>query len=128
MSSMDAFQLNDFPKLDLNQIRKSIGSYQIKQSKAYVADNLNQDGQFKLLINNKIESDVDGNIIYAEIQSRQAGNTEYTVLIKYTPNIDCPTSIKAWMYMSFWFTNCWVLQSCCKYYLFFKLCEAFRGN
>jgi hypothetical protein len=97
-SSMDAFQLNDFPKLDLNQIRKSItfDSYQIKQSKAYVADHWNQDVQFKLLINDKIESDVDGNIIYAEIQPRHAGNTEYTELIKYTPNIDCPTSIKAW--------------------------------
>ena len=28
--------------------------------------------------------------------TRHASNTEYTVLIKYTPNIERPTSIKAW--------------------------------
>ena len=98
MSSIDAFELNDFPKLDLDQIRKNItfGSYQIKQSIGYVSDHLNQDGQFKILINDQIESVKDDNIIYAEVQSRHSSNTEYTVLIRYTTHIDCPTSIKAW--------------------------------
>ena len=84
--------------LNQNKIKlekATFGSYQIKQSIAYVADHLNQDSQFKILINDQIESDVHGNIIYAEVMTRHASNTEYTVLIKYTPNIERPTSIKA---------------------------------
>ncbi len=80
------------------QIRKNItfGSYQIKQSVNYVADHLNQDGQFEILIDNQIECETDGNIILAEVKSRHSSNTEYSVMIKYIPNIDCATSIKAW--------------------------------
>ena len=69
----------------MDQIRKGItyGSYQIKQSVSYVADHINQNGQFQIFINDEIESSDQIKTISAEIQSRHLKTTLYWVMIRY---------------------------------------------
>ena len=65
MARIDAFDLEDFPKLSLSQIRKHItfGSYQIKQAISYVADHLSPEGKFEILNDNRIENENSSEIL-----------------------------------------------------------------
>ncbi|XP_065675501.1 uncharacterized protein LOC136091722 [Hydra vulgaris] len=95
---IDALDLNDFPKFSIDDMRKYItfGSYQIKQSYSYLAEHLNKNGIYIILIDKNIQQVQNYKLISAEIQSRHSNATKYRLYIKYLPNIDSPESVLSW--------------------------------
>ena len=98
-TKINAADIADFPKMDRLCIVKNItlGSYQLKQSLSYLAEHLNQNGKYEILVAKENLKVKDLRILQACIQSRHANSSKYRVYVKYIPNssneID---AIKGW--------------------------------
>jgi hypothetical protein len=95
---IDASKVDDFPNLPLELLKKRItfGSYQLKQSLSYLAEHLNNNGKYEILINRQNSILGSSKIIQANIQSRHSNAVKYKVYIKYSlERRDCE-SIEGW--------------------------------
>ena len=85
---LESYNLNDFPKMDPNEIRKKItfGWYQINQCLGYIAEHLDEKGDFEFHIENSIDKEGSLNVVSCKFFSRQSNNSEYSVYVKYMPH------------------------------------------
>jgi hypothetical protein len=90
--------IEDFPKLEYEDIKNDItlGSYQLNQALSYLAGHLNENGEYEVFINDKIESIKPFKILLSKIESRHVNKCEYNVYIKYLPNESSTKSIAGW--------------------------------
>ena len=83
--SVDAESLN-FPKLSEDFIRSlTFGVYQLKQSKSYTQEHLNDNGEYEFEF-----IDYDEGIIRVKINSRHKSQTIYNTFIKYNKSLNSP--------------------------------------
>ena len=100
-TDIDSFQLNDFPKLNIDDIKNKItlGTYQLKQCFSYLGEHLNRNnGKYsvKIFNENLNTTETKYKIIAAEIQSRHMNKTKYKIFIRYEPNINLISGITGW--------------------------------
>jgi hypothetical protein len=90
--------IEDFPKLEYEDIKNDItlGSYQLNQALSYLIGHLNENGEYEVFINDKIESIKPFKILLSKIESRHVNKCEYNVYIKYLPNESSTKSIAGW--------------------------------
>ena len=82
---VDAESLN-FPKLSEDFIRNlTFGVYQLKQSKSYTQEHLNDDGEYEYEF-----IDYEKEILRVKINSRHKSQTIYNTFIKYSSDINSP--------------------------------------
>jgi hypothetical protein len=88
---IDACNLRDFPRLELEVIRKELTfrNYQLKNALSYLIN-------IEILVSKECISDRNKHILQAKMQSRHINSVLYSVLIAYTPNINDISSIIAW--------------------------------
>ena len=85
LDASDAIQ--DFPKLSLGDLTQmNIGTYQIKQSKSYVLEYMNDDGSFRVRVANDR-----ADMIRASVQSHHSNNNNHDVWMQYSR-----TNISGW--------------------------------
>jgi hypothetical protein len=78
-----------FPEIDLDYLRELFfGTYQIKQSKTYTEEHLDEDGNYIVQV-----APEEGEIIRCRIQSRHSNATRYYAWIRYSL---LDNTIKAW--------------------------------
>ena len=97
---MNLSDLNDFPKIDVQQIKSKItfGWYQIKQGFGYLAEHFDRNGNIEIRLDKKsFEKDTNVKVIGGIFFSRHSNSEMYEVIIKYLPNDDNPKSILAWI-------------------------------
>ena len=74
--------LNDFPIFSYQSlIDLTLGIYQLKQSKSYAIEHLNQNGEYYVQISNQ-----EPHLLRARIQSRHSQSKKYDLWIKYSVN------------------------------------------
>ena len=98
--SIDAIELNDFPKIELESIIKKItfGKYQITQGETYLGEHSNVNkGKILIKINRNITQIDSIKTISAEIQSRHKNRTRHKIYIKYRPNENTSDGITGWV-------------------------------
>ena len=81
---LESYNLNDFPKMDPNEFRKKItfGWYQINQCLGYIAEHLDEKGDFEFHIENSIDKEGSLNVVSCKFFSRHSNNYEYSVYVK----------------------------------------------
>lgn len=97
---IDAVDLNDFPRLDVETLKNKItlGSYQLKQSFSYLSEHLNtNNGKYLIKLRHEEEINTDYKLISALIQSRHSNKTKYKLFIKYLPNKNDYKAIDSWV-------------------------------
>ncbi|CAF0904683.1 unnamed protein product [Brachionus calyciflorus] len=69
---IEDFEIQGFPRLDLDTIRKKItfGNYQLEQAYGYLAEHFEINDHYALLISERITEEQDSQIIITKIQSR----------------------------------------------------------
>ena len=94
---VEASKIDDFPKLDENTIKTSItlGSYQLKQAKSYLAEHLNN-GKIMIRMCKQCLEFENSKILFSIIQCRHSKATKYRVYCKYNPSIASADSIEWW--------------------------------
>jgi hypothetical protein len=94
---LDFIEINDFPKLDFEDIKTNItlGTYQLKQALGYLAAN-KKNGKYEIMINKELAELKKSKIIYAAIQSRHSNSIKYKVYVKYAPKMTGLDSIESW--------------------------------
>ena len=85
---LESDDLNDFPKMDPNEIRKKItfGWYQINQCLGYIAKHLDEKGDFEFHIEKSTDKEGSLKVVSSKFFSRHSNNYEYSVYVKYMPN------------------------------------------
>ena len=88
MVPIDAFEIFDFPKLTIDEIRKHVtfGTYQINQSYGYLAEHFKINGKYTILIEKENQQVNGDKLICVEIQSRHSNAVKYKLYIRYPPN------------------------------------------
>lgn len=82
-TKIENFEIQGFPKLDLDTIRKKItfGNYQLEQAYGYLAEHFESNEDYELLISDKVFDEEEKKIIFTKIQSRHRNNTKYKVFV-----------------------------------------------
>lgn len=95
--SLDACKIEDFPKLQLQQIKTHItlGSYQLKQAIGYIGEHIKR-GIYEVRVSKSIINVAESKILYSIIQSRHSNQVSYRVYVKYNPSISTIHSIESW--------------------------------
>ena len=101
---IDANSITDFPKTDQGTIRKKItfGSYQLQQSLSYLAEHLNESGNFETEAFADKNGIFDSNqrLLRTHTQSRHSSSTKYNSYILYCtkdePNREYVNRIEGW--------------------------------
>jgi ABC-type antimicrobial peptide transport system permease subunit len=98
-TEIDATEIEDFPKLEVETIKNKItlGSYQLKQSFSYLNKHLDQNNGKYLIKLRLEESDSGFKMISALMQSRHSNKTKYKLFIQYSPNLNDYKAINAWV-------------------------------
>ena len=87
-------ELSDFPHLTLQDVRDlALGVYQVNQSASYIADHLNQDGDYQVSYHRSPDH---RGIIHALMESRHSNNKTYHVFVKYEAGEDAQDAVKGW--------------------------------
>lgn len=98
---LNANMVSDFPKLDLETIKKKITleTYQLKQSLNYLAEHQRENGNFTIEIYDNKEKILNSNrsLLRARFQFRHTGNTKYNSYITYWPNENSVDKIDGWL-------------------------------
>ncbi|CAF3381748.1 unnamed protein product [Rotaria socialis] len=69
----------NFPRMNFNELQElTLGVYQLKQARAYIAEHMSTDGAYSVKITNQ-RSD----LLRAQVQSRHKANVKYDVYIQY---------------------------------------------
>jgi len=70
LKPIDAIDLLDFPRFDLDTIKKQItlGSYQIEQSYSYLYEHMKQNGNYTILNSDDIINENDFKILTTELK------------------------------------------------------------
>ena len=92
-------EINDFPKLDVNDIENDIifGKYQLGQCISYLSSMFREKDNVYVYLN-KDESIFDNfRIIYSDIPSRHIGNKKYRTYVKYVRNVNLSEAIQGWI-------------------------------
>ncbi|CAF0993429.1 unnamed protein product [Brachionus calyciflorus] len=83
---IEDFEIQEFPGLNLDTIRKKItfGNYQLKQAYDYLAEHFEINDA--LLISERVTEEQDSQIIFTKIQSRHRNSMNYKVFVMFKPN------------------------------------------
>ncbi len=84
-NEINSTEINDFPRLSLDTIKMKItlGSYQIKMSKSYLAEHLKQNGKYTIYIKKDFQINQHFKTLMCIIQSRHSNAKKYYLFIKY---------------------------------------------
>ncbi len=95
--ALDACKIEDFPKLELKEIKTHItlGSYQLKQAIGYIGEHIKR-GIYEVRVSKSIINVAESKILYSIIQSRHSNQVSYRVYVKYKPSISTIHSIESW--------------------------------
>jgi hypothetical protein len=95
--ALDACKIEDFPKLELQQIKTHItlGSYQLKQAIGYIGEHIKR-GVYEVRVSKSIINVGQSKLLYSIIQSRHSNQVSYRVYVKYNPSISTIHSIESW--------------------------------
>ena len=83
---IDEADLKDFPKLHVQEIRKTITFewYQINQCMGYLTEHFDQNGDIEIQIQSNKEGEF--NVVASDFYSRHSKTTAYFSVVKYKPN------------------------------------------
>jgi hypothetical protein len=98
---LDSSSICDFPKLDYDTIKNNItlGTYQLRQSLSYLAEHLNESGDYIIEVFDDKTNVLDSNVklLRTRIQSRHSNATKYNSYITYKPNTNNFNGIDSWL-------------------------------
>jgi len=84
--------IEDFPRLSLEELEDlTLGDYQLKKGLRYVHQHLSTSGSFEIYLYK--QSDFEGHLISAKIQSRYRSNVKHLLWNQYDPAIEGTDSV-----------------------------------
>lgn len=85
--------LNDFPKLTMSELRElTFGVYQLKQAPSYLADTINEDGEYDIYYHSFLQQ----NAVKFRVQSRHQNSKQRDLWIGYNNLNEGTKSITGW--------------------------------
>lgn len=84
---IENFQIQGFPKLDVEIIRKKItfGRYQLEQAYGYLAEHFESNEEYQFLACENLITEDDKKIIFVKIQSRHSNSVKHKVFVMFKP-------------------------------------------